>query len=121
MRPLIFGLLGAAVIFGAPASAVAEVGYASFYGTGHHGRRTASGERFDKMRMTAAHRRLPFGTRIRVTNTTNGRSVVVRVNDRGPFVRGRIVDVSTAAARILGFEARGTARVRIERVAAAGG
>ncbi len=93
----------------------AQTGIASFYGAGHHGRRTASGERFNKNAMTAAHRSLAFGTRVRVTNLANGRSTVLRINDRGPFIRGRIIDVSTAAARVLGFERAGTARVRIER------
>jgi rare lipoprotein A len=98
-------------------SASAQSGIASYYGAGHHGRRTASGERFNQNDMTAAHRTARFGTRLRVTNTVNGRSVVVRVNDRGPFTRGRVIDVSTAAARSLGFVARGTTPVRIETVA----
>lgn len=99
-----------------PAAPVsAETGVASFYGRGHHGRRTASGERFDQGAMTAAHRRLPFGSRVRVVNLTNGRSVTVRINDRGPFVRGRVIDVSTAAARALGFVQRGTVPVRLAR------
>ncbi|NJL08064.1 MAG: septal ring lytic transglycosylase RlpA family protein [Methylacidiphilales bacterium] len=93
------------------------VGAASFYGynDGFNGRRTASGERFDRNSMTAAHRSLPFGTRIRVTNLRNGRSIVVRINNRGPFIRGRIIDVSYAAARELGFVERGVTQVRIER------
>lgn len=95
----------------------AESGVASFYGAGHHGRRTASGETFNRNAMTAAHRRLPFGTRVRVTNVLNGRQVIVRVNDRGPFHRGRTIDVSEGAARVLGFVARGSVPVRIERVA----
>lgn len=94
-----------------------QTGVASFYGVGHHGRRTASGERFNQNAMTAAHRSLAFGTRVRVTNLANGRSTVLRINDRGPFIRGRIIDVSTAAARTLGFERAGTARVRVERYA----
>jgi rare lipoprotein A len=77
--------------------------------------KTASGERSDPGSFTAAHRSLPFGTRIRVTNSRNGRSVVVRINDRGPFIRGRVVDVTPAAARVLGFS--GLAPVTLEVVA----
>ena len=80
-----------------------ETGTASYYGAKHHGKRTASGEPFDQYAMTAAHRQLPFGTRVLVTNRSNGRSVVVRINDRGPFVRGRVIDLMPAAARALGF------------------
>lgn len=86
----------------APAAAV-QTGIASWYGPRFHGRRTASGERFDMHAMTAAHRSLPFGTRARVRNPANGQEVVVRINDRGPFTRGRIVDLSRAAARLLGI------------------
>src|SRR5262245_44424464 len=82
-----------------PASA--ESGIASVYS--YRGGRTASGERAYPSGLTAAHRRLPFGTQVRVTNRRNGRSVVVRINDRGPFVRGRVIDVTPAAARSLGF------------------
>ncbi|GAX34978.1 septal ring lytic transglycosylase RlpA family protein [Nodularia sp. NIES-3585] len=89
-------------------------GIASFYGRGFAGRPTATGERFNPEGMTAAHRSLPFGTRVRVTNTRNGRSVVVRINDRGPFIRGRIIDVSTGAARNLGMINSGIAPVKIE-------
>jgi len=91
-----------------------QVGTASWYGPGLHGGRTASGERFDRNQLTAAHPSLPLGTRARVTNLENGRSVVVRINDRGPTARGRVLDVSCAAARELGMLRRGTARVRIE-------
>lgn len=84
---------------------------ASWYGPGFHGDSTASGERFNQNALTAAHRSLPFGTRVELTNPANGRSVVVRVNDRGPFRRGREIDVSRAAARRLGIENRGTARL----------
>jgi peptidoglycan lytic transglycosylase len=90
-----------------------EVGLASYYGRAHDGQRTASGEPFDMSRMTAAHRSLPFGTRVRVKNLDNGREAVVRINDRGPFRRGRVIDVSLAAARKLGFVGRGIARVRV--------
>ncbi len=80
-----------------------QTGKASWYGPGFHGRRTASGERFNQNVMTAAHRRLPFGTRVRVTSRQNGRSVVVRINDRGPFISGRIIDLSRASAHSLGL------------------
>ena len=90
-----------------------EVGLASYYGREHDGRRTASGEIFDMNEMTAAHRTLPFGTRVRVTDLANGRQVTVRINDRGPFRRGRIVDLSYAAARKLGIVGRGVAKVRV--------
>ena len=99
-----------------PPSPAAERGVASFYGSRHAGRRTASGERFDPADLTAAHRTLPFGTRVRVTNLENGRSVVVRINDRGPFAEGRVIDVSEAAARALGMIDQGLARVRVDRL-----
>ncbi len=92
----------------------AEVGIASYYDSAHEGRATASGERFDPDRLTAAHPTLPFGTRVRVTNLENGRSVVVTITDRGPFHRGRVIDLSERAARRLGFVARGVARVRLD-------
>ena len=96
------------------AAAGAAVGQASYYGSKFHGRPTASGERFDNGKLTAAHRTLPFGTKVRVTNLDNGRSVVVRVNDRGPFVRGRIIDLSQAAARRIDMDRAGVARVRLQ-------
>jgi rare lipoprotein A len=100
-----------------PASGVrVEEGVASWYGAAHHGRRTASGKRFDMGAMTAAHRSLPFGARVRVTSLATGRAVVVRVNDRGPYAGGRIIDLSRAAAEQLGIVHAGTARVRIEIV-----
>ncbi len=89
-------------------------GTASFYATSLHGRRTASGERYDRHALTAAHRTLPFGTRLRVTNTRNGRQVVVRVNDRGPFHGGRVLDLSNAAADAIGMTRSGTARITYE-------
>jgi rare lipoprotein A len=92
----------------------AQVGRASFYGHGFHGRETASGVVFDQEAMTAAHRTLAFGTRVRVTNLANGNSVVVTVNDRGPYVRGRMIDLSLGAARALGFVEEGTTRVRVK-------
>ena len=91
-------------------------GIASWYGAGFHGRRSASGEVYNQNALTAAHRRLPFGTRVRVTNLRNNRSVVVRINDRGPFIRGRVIDLSAAAARILGLTTTGVAPVQLEVV-----
>ncbi|HEY0595144.1 septal ring lytic transglycosylase RlpA family protein [Sphingopyxis sp.] len=88
-------------------------GMASYYGNELAGNRTASGERFDPGQLTAAHRSLPFGSMVRVTNTSNGDSVVVRINDRGPFSRGRVIDVSQAAAREIGMHRSGTARVKL--------
>jgi rare lipoprotein A len=90
-------------------------GQASYYGPGFHGRRTASGERFNSRELTAAHRTLPFGTRVRVHNLSTGRSVDVRINDRGPFARHRIIDLSEAAGGRIGLhrKGRGTAPVRI--------
>lgn len=90
------------------------VGTASWYGPKYHGRTTASGERYDMEALTAAHRTLPFGTRVRVTNLVNGRKIVLKVNDRGPFIAGRVIDVSRRAARELDFLEAGLAEVRIE-------
>ncbi len=89
-------------------------GYASWYGPGFHGRLSASGEPFNQYDLTAAHRTLPFGTRVRVTNLRNGSSVVVRINDRGPYHGNRIIDLSRAAARVLGLTRMGVAPVRVE-------
>ncbi|RDI95570.1 septal ring lytic transglycosylase RlpA family protein [Meiothermus sp. QL-1] len=91
-----------------------QEGLASWYGARFHGRRTASGERFNKFHLTAAHRSLPFGTRVRVVNPRNGQSVVVRINDRGPHIQGRIIDLSYAAALQLGLVRQGVFRVRLE-------
>lgn len=92
----------------------AQEGIASYYGGSLHGGPTASGERFNTYAMTAAHRTAKFGSRLKVTNLRNGRSVVVRINDRGPFVKGRIIDVSTVAAQHLGFAGHGITKVRVE-------
>lgn len=92
-------------------------GMASWYGPGFHGRRAASGERFDENAMTAAHTTLPMPSLVRVTNLNNGRSAVVRVNDRGPFTKGRILDLSKAAASELDMIRTGTARVRVQYLA----
>jgi rare lipoprotein A len=95
------------------AAGFTETGLASWYGTSEQGRKTASGERFDRNAMTAAHRSLPFGTVVRVTSLENGRTVMVRINDRGPFVRGRIIDLSAGAAARLGIRQDGVARVKL--------
>ena len=92
----------------------AETGIASWYGPGFRGKTTANGETFDTGELTAAHKTLPFGTLVSVTNLSNGRSVVVRINDRGPFVTGRIIDLSEAAARRIDMISSGTAPVRVE-------
>ncbi|MFC3783709.1 rare lipoprotein A [Sphingopyxis italica] len=92
-------------------------GMASYYGNELAGNRTANGERFDPGELTAAHRTLPFGSKVRVTNMSNGDSVVVRINDRGPFSRGRVIDVSHAAAREIGMQRSGIARVKLALLA----
>jgi rare lipoprotein A len=97
----------------APSGEVIQRGQASWYGAKFNGRRTASGERYDMRDLTAAHPTLPFGTLVQVTNVENGRQVVVRINDRGPFKRRRVIDVSYAAARQLGLIGAGTARVEL--------
>ncbi len=101
-----------------PAPGWVQTGIASWYGPKFHGRLTASGERFDMHALTAAHRMLPLGSLVRVVNLDNGRSVVVRINDRGPFAKGRIIDLSYAAAQKLGMIRQGTARVRLELIQA---
>ena len=90
------------------------IGMASFYSTKFNGRRTASGEKFNSSALTAAHLSLPFGSLVKVTNMRNGKTVVVRINDRGPHVKGRIIDLSKAAATKIGIGRAGTARVRLE-------
>ncbi len=94
-----------------------EVGYASWYGPGFHGKRTANGERYNMHAMTAAHKILPMNTLVRVKNLSNGREVVVRINDRGPFVKGRIIDLSREAARRIGMMGSGTTKVRVTALA----
>lgn len=94
-----------------------ETGTASWYGHTHDGRRTADGEIFDSHALTAAHRNLPFGTVVRVINLVNGRTVKVRINDRGPYVRSRVIDLSARAARNLGMLERGVVPVKIEEYA----
>ncbi len=112
---ILLGCLSACASFGSGGGGAGftETGIASWYGTSEQGRKTASGERFDKNAMTAAHPSLAFGTIVRVTSLENGRTVKVRINDRGPFVRGRIIDLSAAAAARLGIREDGVARVRV--------
>jgi rare lipoprotein A len=93
---------------------IVQVGTASWYGQAFHGRRTANGEIYDMESLTAAHRTLPFGTHVRIQNLENGKTVDLRIVDRGPFVEDRIIDVSRAAARALAMLGSGTARVRLE-------
>ncbi|ADC61237.1 septal ring lytic transglycosylase RlpA family protein [Allochromatium vinosum] len=113
------GLLAGLLPFASSATANSGIGHvqkgiASFYHDSLHGRKTASGQVYDKRRLSAAHRTLPLGTKIRVTDTRTGRSVIVRVNDRGPFAKGRIVDLSKEAAKELGIVDRGIARVDLK-------
>jgi rare lipoprotein A len=122
LLPILLGIMlaGSCAQRKAPSSSAAsterhrtETGRASWYGKAHQGKLTASGEPFDMHALTAAHRTLPFGTIVRVTELKSGRSVNVRINDRGPFRSDRIIDLSYEAAKKLGFIARGTARVEI--------
>ncbi len=98
---------------GGRGSTYVEEGFASYYSMESHGKLTASGERYDMYKLTAAHRRLPFGTIVKVTNLKNGKSVVVRINDRGPGVKNRIIDLSWEAARRIGMLKLGVVPVRI--------
>lgn len=94
-------ICGAVIVVACSTAAMAESGIASIYA--YKGEKTANGERANPTGLTAAHKTLPFGTKVRVVNTRNGKSVVVRINDRGPFIRGRIIDLTPAGARVLGF------------------
>lgn len=93
-----------------------NVGLASYYGKAFHGRKTASGQIYNMNKLTAAHRRLPFGTKLRVINLKNNREVIVRINDRGPYKTGRIIDLSKAAARKLGMLRNGIVKVKIKKL-----
>lgn len=104
------------LVFLVYSNASAESGHASYYGPGFHGKKTASGERFDVNSLTAAHKTLGFGTYVRVTNLKNGKSVIVKINDRGPFIRGRVIDLSTKAAKVIDMIGSGTALVKIEKI-----
>lgn len=120
MYRVILSVFAAAVFvalqFAAPTQAQAAGGIASYYGYDFAGKPTANGERYNPMGMTAASRSLPFGTIVRVTNRNNGRSVVVRINDRGPFVGGRVIDMSQGAAGVIGMIGSGVAPVDIQIV-----
>lgn len=122
-RALAAGVL-ATLAFHPLTAIAAEPGYkqkgvASFYADRFHGRKTASGVRYDKGALTAAHKSLPLGTKVRVTNLKNGDSVEVEINDRGPHVKGRVVDLSKAAARELGMMSAGLVKVQVEVIEAA--
>ena len=122
LRGIGWGAMVVMVVLGAACATIPSSsrgvmqGTASWYGKPFHGRLTANGERYDMYQLTAAHRTLSFGTRLRVTSLENGRSVIIRINDRGPFVRGRIIDLSLAAAKKIGMVQNGTARVKLERL-----
>lgn len=108
------GLATTAVVPQTFAATAGSVGVASWYGPGFHGRLTANGERYDMYAKTAAHKTLKFGTKVKVTNQNNGKSVVVRINDRGPFVGGRVIDLSKSAADAIDMVGPGTAPVTVE-------
>lgn len=103
--------LALALLISVPVDAFSMCGQASWYGGKFHGRKTASGEIFNKHDLTAAHRTLKFGTRVRITNPRNGKSVVVRITDRGPFIKNRIVDLSEKSAKVIGLKERGVGKV----------
>lgn len=103
-----------------PKEGTTRIGIASWYGIEEHGLPTATGERFSKDAFTAAHKSLPMGTIVRVTNLENGRDVIVNINDRGPFVEGRMIDLSYAAAKSIGMIRKGTANVKVEIISAPG-
>ena len=107
-------LLLATPAFADDEPAFEQTGRASWYGPGFHGKKTASGERFDQNDLTAAHRTLPLGSEVTVKNPENGREVDVQINDRGPYVKGRVIDLSSKAADQLGIKDDGTAKVKIE-------
>ncbi len=110
----IVGWVGASSATAHKAPAFKQVGIASWYGPGFHGRKTANGVVFNQNKLTAAHRTLPLGIKVAVTNVANGKSVEVEINDRGPYVRGRVIDLSRAAAIRLGMKDAGLARVQIK-------
>jgi rare lipoprotein A len=116
LMPVLLLLLTCPLVGCAHATTPAQGGIASYYADAYHGRTTASGETFDMYELTAAHRTLPFGTRVRVTNLDNGRSVTVRINDRGPFIDGRVIDLSLAAAQRLDMVEAGIVPVKLEVV-----
>ncbi|MER0239933.1 septal ring lytic transglycosylase RlpA family protein [Fulvimarina sp. MAC8] len=111
---LAFASAGSTVVMTETAAAASAGGHASYYGKRFHGRTTANGEKFNMNAMTAAHKTLPFGTKVKVTNRNNGKSVVVRINDRGPYIGGRVIDLSRGAAAKIGMLNSGTANVSID-------
>jgi rare lipoprotein A len=111
---IVAGTIALGGFFSAVDAKSLQAGAASWYGPGFQGRKTANGERFNTHALTAAHRSLPFGSRVKVTNNQTGRSVVVRINDRGPFVHGRIIDLSKASAQAIGIS--GVGRVTLSRL-----
>jgi len=113
----LFALLAGCASQGIDPQGYSAEGRASYYGARHHGKKTASGERFDQHALTAAHRSLPFGSRVLVTNLRNDKRVVVRINDRGPFVKGRIIDLSRKAAAQIDMLRAGVVPVRVEQLA----
>ncbi len=113
-RLIILGILGLALIV--LFSCSRSVGMASYYSSGLSGKKTASGKLYDPNKLTAAHKTLPIGTMVKVTNLSNNKQVVVKINDRGPYVRGRIIDLSYSAARQLGMLKDGVAKVKIKVV-----
>ena len=113
---IIFVLTAFCITMNAQAETVFQQGKASYYGKAHHGKKTASGKRFNMHAMTAAHRSLPFGTQLKVTSKDTGKSVIVTINDRGPYVGGRILDLSQEAARQLGMIKQGVGVVTLEKM-----
>lgn len=113
---LLSGCSGAPTKIDATGTGYKEIGKASFYAMKYQSRKTASGEIFDQSAYTAAHSRLPFGTKVKVTNVQNGKSVIVRINDRGPFVKGRIIDLSRSAFSKIGNTRAGVIDVKIDIV-----
>ena len=113
---IIFVLTAFCITMNAQAETVFQQGKASYYGKAHHGKKTASGKRFNMRAMTAAHRSLPFGTQLKVTSKDTGKSVIVTINDRGPYAGGRILDLSQEAARQLGMIKQGVGVVTLEKM-----
>jgi rare lipoprotein A len=120
MMPISLAVANAHASLWQPSLGPAQAGMASYYHDSFHGQRTASGARYDKNRYSAAHRTLPLGTEVRVTDAGSGESVVVHINDRGPFGRGRVIDLSRAAAREIGLTRKGVAMVRLEVLSKSG-
>lgn len=113
---VLFLLISCCCLTGTQNSSYVQYGKASYYGSKFHGKKTASGEIFNKWDYTCAHKKLPFGTKLKVTNLRNKKSAIVRVNDRGPFIKGRIIDLSYAAAKKIDMVKDGVVKVKIEVV-----